>query len=64
MATNDPRNRENSRSNPGLTPIDDRAETDRREGKHEPNRTTGRLPERAEKTPPRQEKKSPPPRKG
>ena len=64
MAPNDPRNRENSSHHPGSTPIDDAAETDRREGKHEPDRTAGRLPERAEKTPPRHEKKSPQPRKG
>jgi hypothetical protein len=48
---------ENNARNPGLTPIDDAADTNREANKHEPDRTTGRLPERAEKSPRRNEKK-------
>jgi hypothetical protein len=45
------RNSEDARRNPGLTPIDDVAST-RREGEnHESDRTTGHLPERADKEP-------------
>jgi hypothetical protein len=57
MAPNDARTMENDEQNPGLTPVDDAAAKINRAGrKHEPDRTTGRLPERAEK-PRRQEKK-------
>jgi hypothetical protein len=58
MAANDPSNTHNSERNPGLTPIDDATETNRQDRKHEPDRPIGRLPERAEKTPRRPEKKS------
>jgi hypothetical protein len=64
MALNDPKNRDNSGRNAGLTPIDEATETNRQDRKHEPDRTTGRLPERAEKTPRRHEKKSRPAHKG
>jgi hypothetical protein len=57
MAPNDARTMENNARNPGLTPMDDAADTNRAGSKHEPDRTTGRLPERAEKSPRRREKK-------
>jgi hypothetical protein len=57
MAPNDARTMENNARNPGLTPIDDAADTNRAGNKHEPDRTTGRLPERAEKSPRRHDKK-------
>lgn len=57
MAPRDARTTENNARNPGLSPIDDAADTDRAGNKHEPDRTTGRLPERAEKSPRRHEKK-------
>jgi hypothetical protein len=50
MAPNDARNMENDSRNPGLTPIDNGSSNINRAGKkHEPDSTTGRLPERAEK---------------
>jgi hypothetical protein len=58
MAPNDARTMENNARNPGLTPIDDAADTNRAGQAHEPDRTTGRLPERADKTPRRHEKKT------
>jgi hypothetical protein len=57
MAPNDAKTMENNARNPGLTPIDDPADTNRPGNQHEPDRTTGRLPERAEKNPRRHEKK-------
>lgn len=57
MAPYDARTMENNARKPGLTPIDDAADTNRAGNKHEPDRTTGRLPERAEKSPRRREKK-------
>ena len=57
MPTNDARNMQNDERNPGLTPIDGAADINRAGSKHEPDRTTGRLPERAEKSPRRHEKK-------
>jgi hypothetical protein len=64
MATNDPRNLDDGGRNPGLTPIDDATETNRQDRKHEPDRTAGRLPARADKTPRRHEKKPRQSRKG
>jgi hypothetical protein len=57
MAPNDARTAENNARNPGLTPIDDAADTNRTGNKREPDRTTGRFPERAEKSPRRHDKK-------
>jgi hypothetical protein len=64
MAPNDRRNIDNSSGHPGLTPIDDATETNLQDRPHDPDRTTGRLPERADKTPPRHQKKQPLSRKG
>jgi hypothetical protein len=58
MAPNDARNMENDSRNPGLTPIDSTGNINRAGKKHEPDSTTGRLPERAEKKPQRHDKKS------
>jgi hypothetical protein len=57
MTPHDARTMENNARNPGLTPMDDAADTNREANKHEPDRTTGRLPERAEKSPRWNEKK-------
>jgi hypothetical protein len=64
MAPNDRRNIHNSSRNPGLTPIDDATETNTQDSKHDPDRTTGRLPERADKTARRHEQKQRLSRKG
>ena len=61
MAANDPRNQENESRNPGLTPVDNSGNINRAGRKHEPDSTTGRLPERAEKKSQRQDKKPRPP---
>jgi hypothetical protein len=60
MAPNDARNMDNDSRNPGLTPLDNPGNINRAGKKHEPDSTTGRLPERAEKKPQRQNKKQAP----
>jgi hypothetical protein len=62
MAPNDARNVENDERNPGLTPLDNPGNINRAGKKHEPDSTTGRLPERAERKPQRHDKKSRQPR--
>jgi hypothetical protein len=57
MAPNDRRNSDNSSRNPGLTPIDDATETNTQDRQRDPDRTSGRLPEPADKTPRRHQKK-------
>jgi hypothetical protein len=57
MAANDARNQENESRNPGMTPLDNPGTLNRAGRKHEPDSTTGRLPERAEKKPQRHDKK-------